>query len=68
MLSPAGFAGATTSAAVSCLDGSATQPVSAWPRNIGRFTDSSTVWGPVLGWWLWAPCAANWPGHTDSST
>lgn len=19
--------------------------------------------GPFLGWTLWAPCAANWPGH-----
>lgn len=67
MLSPEGFAGATTSAAVSCLDGPASQPVSAWPRALPRFTGSSTIWGPVLGWWLWAPCASNWPGRTDDA-
>ena len=27
------------------------------------------LWGPVLGWWLWAPCASNWPAHaTDRYT
>jgi hypothetical protein len=23
----------------------------------------SKLWTPYLGWSLWAPCAANWPGH-----
>ncbi len=61
MQSPAGFAGATTSAAISCLDGPARSPVSQWPREIARFTGAGKLWGSVLGWWLWAPCAANWP-------
>jgi pimeloyl-ACP methyl ester carboxylesterase len=61
--SPAGFSGATVSAAISCLDGPASEPVSAWPSVIGNLTQQSTLWGSVLGWWLWAPCAANWPGH-----
>ncbi len=21
--------------------------------------------GAIQGWWLWAPCASNWPGHSD---
>ena len=38
-----------------------------WPSD--RFTDVSKLWGPVLGWWLWAPCASNWPAHaTDRYT
>ncbi|GAA2389676.1 hydrolase [Catellatospora methionotrophica] len=61
MQSPAGFAAATTSAAISCVDGSARTPVSQWPQEIARFTAAGKLWGAVLGWWLWAPCAANWP-------
>ncbi len=61
MQSPAGFAGATTSAAISCVDGRARNPVSQWPQEIARFTEAGKLWGAVLGWWLWAPCAANWP-------
>lgn len=67
MQTPAGFDGATTSAAISCLDGPARLPSSAWPQAIDRFTDSGTLWGPVLGWWLWAPCASNWPGHSTDA-
>lgn len=65
MLTPAGFAGATTSSAVSCLDGPARLPSAAWPKAIADFTESGTLWGPVLGWWLWAPCASKWPGRSD---
>jgi TAP-like protein len=61
--SPAGFAGNTVSAAISCLDGPASKPVSAWPRVMGHLTRVGRLWGPFLGWTLWAPCAANWPGH-----
>lgn len=67
MLTPEGFAGATTSAAVSCLDGPASTSSKAWPAALDRFTNSSRLWGPVLGWWLWAPCASNWPGRTDDA-
>ena len=60
---PAAFSKATTSAAIQCADAPAGEPVSAWPRVIGQLTHAGTLWGPVLGWWTWAPCAANWPGH-----
>ena len=61
---PAGFAGATTSSSISCLDGPARKPSQSWPSVIPKFTDTSTVYGPLLGWWLWAPCASNWPGQS----
>ncbi|GAA1875211.1 alpha/beta hydrolase [Pseudonocardia ailaonensis] len=67
MRSPEAYTAATTSAAISCLDGPASRPVSSWPSTVPTFTDSSSLWGPVLGWWLWAPCAANWPGRTDDA-
>jgi len=60
LLAPAGFAGATTSAAVSCADTPAHQRSRSWPQVIGRFSRISRLYGPVLGWWLWAPCAS-WP-------
>lgn len=61
MRTPEGFAASTTSSAVSCLDGPAQRPVADWPEVIDDLTASSTLWGPVLGWWLWAPCASDWP-------
>ena len=61
---PAGFAGATTSSSISCLDGPARKPSQSWPSVIPKFTDKSTLYGPLLGWWLWAPCASNWPGQS----
>jgi pimeloyl-ACP methyl ester carboxylesterase len=61
---PAGFAGATTSSAISCVDGPARKPAQSWPSVIPKFTDTSTMYGPLLGWWLWAPCASNWPGRS----
>jgi pimeloyl-ACP methyl ester carboxylesterase len=60
LLTPAGFAGATTSAAVSCADTPARQGSRSWPQVIGRLTRIDRLYGPVLGWWLWAPCAS-WP-------
>jgi pimeloyl-ACP methyl ester carboxylesterase len=65
MRSPEAFAGSTTSASISCLDGPAASPSTQWPREIGDFTGVSKIWGPVLGWWLWAPCASNWPGRSN---
>ena len=62
---PEAFTKATTSAAIQCLDGPARQPVSAWPTVIANLTRASHLWGPILGWWQWAPCAANWPGHAN---
>ena len=60
---PEGFAAFTTSAAISCADGPARQPVSAWPEVIDHFTDVSMLWGPRYGWGFWAPCASGWPAH-----
>ena len=63
------FAGATTSAAISCGDGPANRPSTAWPAVIPRFNDAGELWGALTGWWLWAPCASNWPAHsTDRYT
>jgi pimeloyl-ACP methyl ester carboxylesterase len=60
LLTPAGFQGATTSAAISCADAPAHKRLQSWPRVIARLTRGDRLYGPVLGWWLWAPCAA-WP-------
>ena len=48
---------------MSCADAAARQPSQAWPSVIPKLTDVSKVYGPVLGWWLWAPCASNWPAR-----
>jgi pimeloyl-ACP methyl ester carboxylesterase len=69
MQTPAGMTSSTTSSAISCGDGPPRLPVSAWPRAIARFTHAGRLWGRVLGWWLWAPCAAHWQAHsTDRYT
>ena len=31
---------------------------------IGNLDASSVMSGSVQGWWLWAPCAANWPAKS----
>ena len=60
LLTPTGFAGATTSTAISCADAPAHRASRSWPQVIGRFTRIDWLYGPVTGWWLWAPCAS-WP-------
>ncbi len=62
---PAAWDEATKSAAISCPDGPATKPIGDWPAVIGELTATSRIAGPVQGWWLWAPCAADWPAHSD---
>ena len=64
-LTPETFSKATTSAAIQCLDGPARQPVSAWPKVMGRLIDLGELWAPFLGWAQWAPCASNWPAHSS---
>ena len=60
---------ATTSSAISCGDGPARMPSTAWPGPSLSFTEAGKLWGPVLAWWLWAPCAAPWPANaTDRYT
>ena len=63
--SPATFDEATKSSAISCLDGPASKTVDDWPTVIGNLDASSVMSGSVQGWWLWAPCAANWPAKSD---
>ncbi|MBK9739851.1 MAG: alpha/beta fold hydrolase [Actinobacteria bacterium] len=63
---PAGWQGATTSAAIQCADAGARKDLRAWPRVIGRFDRISWLQGRVNGWWLWAPCAA-WPVRGQDS-
>jgi pimeloyl-ACP methyl ester carboxylesterase len=57
---PAGWAAATTSAAIQCADAPAAQGSRAWPRVIGQLERISRLQGRVQGWWEWAPCAS-WP-------
>jgi pimeloyl-ACP methyl ester carboxylesterase len=59
--SPKAFAEATKSSAISCLDGPAGLPVSAWPTLIPELVQHQRWQGTITAWWLWAPCAANWP-------
>lgn len=69
MQSPEGWAANTASALVSCSDAPARVPLSAWPAQIARFTHAGDLWGPVLGWGLWAQCAAYGATHyTDHYT
>jgi pimeloyl-ACP methyl ester carboxylesterase len=65
-LTTAGWAGATTSAAISCADAPAKLGSRSWPRVIGRLERGSRLQGRVLGWWLWAPCAS-WPVRGQDS-
>lgn len=54
--------------AIGCADSPAQQSTQAWPLVINRLTRISRFYGPLLGWWLWAPCAA-WPARsTDRYT
>ena len=57
---PGGWAGTTTSAAISCADAPAHRELRAWPSVIKRFERAGRLSGRVQGWWRWAPCAA-WP-------
>jgi pimeloyl-ACP methyl ester carboxylesterase len=56
---------ATKSSAISCLDAPAEKSVDDWPEVIGEFTELSRMGGAIQGWWLWAPCASEWPASSD---
>lgn len=64
---PSAWAEVTKSNAISCLDGPASRSVEDWPSVIAELSRSSTMSGAIQGWWLWAPCAADWPGTTDDA-
>jgi pimeloyl-ACP methyl ester carboxylesterase len=62
--SPPAKGGAPPPVAIGCADSPARRPLRAWPKVIDRLTGTSWgIGGPVLGWWLWSPCAA-WPTHS----
>ena len=65
-LSPAGWAGVTTSTAIQCADAPAHRGSRAWPRVIKRLKRISRLQGRVQGWWEWAPCAS-WPVRGEDS-
>jgi pimeloyl-ACP methyl ester carboxylesterase len=58
--SPSGYRLLEPSVAIGCADGPAQQKPQAWPQVIERLTHVSFIDGPLLGWWIWAPCAS-WP-------
>ena len=58
---PKSWAEATKSSAISCLDGPAKLPSTDWPTVIPELVEVSKWQGAIQGWWLWAPCASNWP-------
>jgi pimeloyl-ACP methyl ester carboxylesterase len=59
-LTPAGWGGATTSAAIQCADASARRSARAWPRVWKRLKRVGKLQGKIHFAWEWAPCAS-WP-------
>jgi pimeloyl-ACP methyl ester carboxylesterase len=56
--SPPGKGGSPPPVAIGCADSPARRPLRAWPTVMERRLVG--IGGPVVGWWLWSPCAA-WP-------
>jgi pimeloyl-ACP methyl ester carboxylesterase len=56
---PAGWAGATTSAAISCADAPARRKLRAWPSVVKRIVRVGRLEGRAMAWWRWATCAAS---------
>ena len=44
--------------ALICADSPAERGPGAWPSVVDRLTRASFIYGPVLAWWRWAPCAS----------
>jgi pimeloyl-ACP methyl ester carboxylesterase len=72
---PAGWAGATTSAAISCADAPARRKLRAWPSVVKRIVRVGRLEGRAEAWWRWATCAAspvrgqdNYRGPWDAAT
>jgi len=49
--------------ALICADSPARQRPRAWRKVVDRLTGVSFIYGPVLSWWRWAPCAS-WPARS----
>jgi pimeloyl-ACP methyl ester carboxylesterase len=49
--------------ALICADSPSRQGPGQWPRVIDQLTRVSYIYGPVISWWRWAPCAS-WPAHS----
>lgn len=45
---------------IACVDSPARVSGATWPARLGQFTALNPIYGPLLTWWHWAPCAA-WP-------
>jgi pimeloyl-ACP methyl ester carboxylesterase len=63
--SPSGYGLLVPAVAIGCADSPAMQPPQASSEVIDRLTDISFIYGPLLGWSLWAPCAS-WPAASAS--
>ena len=46
-----------------CADSPARQGPGAWRDVLDRLTEVSSIYGPVITWWRWAPCAS-WPARS----
>jgi pimeloyl-ACP methyl ester carboxylesterase len=45
---------------IACVDSPARVSGATWPARLGQFAALNPIYGPLLTWWHWAPCAA-WP-------
>jgi pimeloyl-ACP methyl ester carboxylesterase len=48
---------------LTCADGPARRGPGAWRNVLDRLTGISFIYGPVITWWRWAPCAS-WPARS----
>lgn len=64
---PSSWAEITKSNAISCLDAPASISIDEWPTVMADIGGSSEMSGAIQGWWLWSPCAADWPGSSDAA-
>lgn len=65
-LSPAGWGGASTSAAIQCADAPASRPPRAWPQVFAALQRAGLLQGAAHFTWEWAPCAS-WPVRGQDS-
>ncbi|MDF2824883.1 MAG: hypothetical protein K0R68_2291, partial [Mycobacterium sp.] len=46
--------------AITCVDSPARVSVATRPERLDQFAELDPIYGPLLTWWSWAPCAS-WP-------